>query len=60
MTTNMIDTFKSRITEGGGLAMGNLYRVFDQLLVFKHKIWIFFVNLLKYQDKYYQQKDLWV
>ena len=28
MTTNMIDTFKSRITEGGGLAMANLYRVF--------------------------------
>ena len=28
MTTGMIDTFKSRVNEGGGLAMGNLYRVF--------------------------------
>lgn len=28
MTTGMIDTFKSKITEGGGLAMANLYRVF--------------------------------
>ena len=28
MTTNMIDTFKSRVTEGQGLAMANLFRVF--------------------------------
>ena len=28
MTTGMIDTFKSRVNEGGGLAMANLYRVF--------------------------------
>ena len=28
MTTGMIDTFKSRVNEGGGLALANLYRVF--------------------------------
>ena len=61
--TNTIDTFKSRITEGGGLAMANLYRVFlppiigvrteDMDILCK-----VYTNTQK--DKYFRQKDLWV
>ena len=59
--TNTIDTFKSRITEGGGLAMGNLYRVFlPPIIGVRTQDMDILCNLLISKDKYYRQKDLWV
>ena len=60
--TNTIDTFKSRITEGGGLAMGNLYRVFLPPIigVRTEDMDILCKAAQILEDKYFRQKDLWV